>query len=197
MGLAQVDYIWTVRWIRRSRFNHGTIHHSRLIKDQRVKKNIKKKKKHGKYKWPLDQGSNGSKPRYTGVPQDLSNTRTKQETIMAVRSWIWRFGSRRYTTGNKTMHTWFFKQKRLYKHAYYQKKHNTYDFLSLKLKDHKIRERSSLLSPKRGPSEKKEGDGGWRCSDAVVGHSAAASELFFYFFTNFFYVNRFLFCFSS
>ena len=51
------------------------------------------------------------------------------------------------------------------------------------------REKLSPLSKIRSP-EKKEEDGGQRCSDAVVGLSAAASELFFIFFQIFFYIKR-------
>jgi len=47
------------------------------------------------------------------------------------------------------------------------------------------REKLSPLSKIRSP-EKKEEDGGQRCSDAVVGLSAAALELFLFFFQIFF-----------
>jgi len=50
------------------------------------------------------------------------------------------------------------------------------------------RERSSLLSLKTSRRRRK-GDGGRRCSGAVVGHSAAASELFF---LKTFYINGFV-----
>ena len=53
------------------------------------------------------------------------------------------------------------------------KNHKTQVFLSLNSK--KTKEDLS----KNSPSEKKEEDGGWWCSDAEAGHSAAASELFF------------------
>ena len=59
-----------------------------------------------------------------------------------------------------------------------------------KLKENK-RKRENLSSlSKNSLSEKREEDGGWWCSDAVVGHSVAASELFFKKFQIFFTSKR-------